>query len=270
MDSEMNKSNKKLKLLLPLILLLNFNTIGHTETILILDSGHDPKFKGAISSCGTPEFELNDNIVHLISKNKEIQIILTRNKNEPPPVIDKNNFNNIQSLKSRINISNQYENNAVFISIHHDSVSERYLEFITDLCGEFGGKKINDEFKKQFQIGFNIFLYEEKTDRYKQSLILAKIIGKKLIAMNQIPSNYHYPTSDDCKSCKPIDINLGIWHQNLLVLRENKIPAILIEVGNLMDPDDFKKITSETFKKNFGSLIIESIKEFNQYNELKN
>ena len=266
----MNKSIKILKLLLPLILLLIFNTIGHTETLLILDSGHDPKFKGAISSCGTPEFELNDNIVHLISKNKEIQIILTRNKNEPPPVIDKNNFNNIQSLKSRINISNQYENNAVFISIHHDSVSERYLEFITDLCGEFGGKKINDEFKKQFQIGFNIFLYEEKTDRYKQSLILAKIIGTKLIAMNQIPSNYHYPTSDDCKSCKPIDLELGIWHQNLLVLRENKIPAILIEAGNLMDPDDFKKITSESYKKKFGSLIIESIKEFNQYKGLKN
>ena len=45
----MNKSNKKLKLLLPLILLLNFNTIGHTENLLILDSGHDPKFKGAIA-----------------------------------------------------------------------------------------------------------------------------------------------------------------------------------------------------------------------------
>ena len=266
----MNKSIKNFKLFLLFIFLLIFNTIGHTETILILDAGHDPKFKGAISSCGTPEFELNDNIVNLISKNKEIHTILTRNKDEAPSVIDKNNFNNKESLKSRINISNQYENNAVFISIHHDSVSERYLEFITDLCGEFGGKKINDKFKKQFQIGFNIFVYEENTERYKQSLILAKIIGTKLIAMDQVPSNYHYPTSDDCKSCKPIDLELGIWHQNLLVLRENKIPAILIEVGNLMDPDDFKKITSESYKKKFESLIIESIKEFNQHERLKN
>ena len=126
----MNKSIKNFKLFLLFIFLLIFNPIGHAETILILDAGHDPKFKGAISSCGTPEFELNDNIVHLISKNKEIHTILTRNRNEPPFVIDKNNFNNIESLKSRINISNQYENNAVFISIHHDSVSERYLEFI--------------------------------------------------------------------------------------------------------------------------------------------
>ena len=266
----MNKSIKNFKLFLLFIFLLIFNNIGHAETILILDAGHDPKFKGAISSCGTPEFELNDNIVNLISKNKEIHTILTRNKDEAPSVIDKNNFNNKESLKSRINISNQYEDNAVFISIHHDSVSERYLEFITDLCGEFGGKKINDKFKKQFQIGFNIFVYEENTERYKQSLILAKIIGTKLLAMDQIPSNYHYPTSDDCKSCKPIDLELGIWHQNLLVLRENKIPAILIEVGNLMDPDDFKKITSESYKKKFGSLIIESIKEFNQHERLKN
>jgi hypothetical protein len=30
--------------------------------LLILDSGHDPKFKGAISSCGKPEYELNDEI----------------------------------------------------------------------------------------------------------------------------------------------------------------------------------------------------------------
>ena len=104
----MNKSIKNFKLFLLFNFLLIFNTIGHTETILILDAGHDPKFKGAISSCGTPEFELNDNIVHLISKNKEIHTILTRNRNEPTFVIDKNNFKNIESLKSRINNSNKY------------------------------------------------------------------------------------------------------------------------------------------------------------------
>jgi hypothetical protein len=91
---------------------------------------------------------------------------------------------------------------------------------------------------------------------------LAKIISKKLIGLGQTASNYHFPTSDDCKSCKPLDIDLGIWHQNLLVLRENKNPAILIEVGNLMDPDDYKRMTSETFKKNFGSLINDAVKEF--------
>ena len=252
----------KLNFSIILALFASFTYSATAETVLILDSGHDPKFKGAISSCGKPEFELNDEIVQSILKHSDIKILLTRNKNEPPSLVDKNNYTNIESLKSRVILSNQFENNALFISIHHDSVSEKYLEYHSELCDGLGGKKINESFTRQFKIGFNIFVYEENTERFKKSIKLATFISKKLIGLGQIASNYHFPTSDDCKSCRPIDINLGIWHQNLLVLRENKNPAILIEVGNLMDPDDYKKITSENFKKNFGSLINEAIKEF--------
>ena len=251
-------------------LAFSFNLTTHAETLLILDSGHDPKFKGAVSSFAITEYKLNDDIVQAVLKQSQFKIILTRNNNEPPALLIKNDFTNIESLKSRMIISNQHEDNAVFVSIHHDSVSEKHIVFDPGLCDGHGGKRISDNFKKEFQIGFNVFVYEENTERYKQSLQLAKIVSAKLIALGQIPSNYHFPASDDCKSCKPIDIKSGIWHQNLLVLRENKIPAILIEVGNLMDPDDYKKITSETFKRNFGSLINESIKEFDKYKELKN
>ena len=71
------------------------------ETILILDAGHDPKFKGAISSCGRPEFELNDEIVQNILNQTDIKISLTRSKNEPPTLVDKNNYTSTESLKSR-------------------------------------------------------------------------------------------------------------------------------------------------------------------------
>jgi len=243
-------------------ILASISCSANAEIILILDAGHDPKFKGAISSCGRPEFELNDEIVKDILKQSDIKISLTRNKNEPPTLVDKNNYTSTESLKSRVILSNQFENKAVFISIHHDSVSEKHLEFHSALCDGLGGKRINESFKNQFQIGFNIFVYEENSERFKQSIKLATIIGKKLLGLGQVASNYHFPTYDDCKSCKPLDINLGIWHQNLLVLRENKNPAILIEVGNLMDPDEYKKMTSETFKKNFGSLINDAVKEF--------
>ena len=258
------------KFFLVIVIVLFFDSPSTAETILILDSGHDPKFKGAISSCGKPEFELNDEIVQDILKHSSGKILLTRNKNEPPFLVNKNDFNNIESLKSRVNLSNQQKNDAAFISIHHDSVSARFLEHSTKLCEGLGGKRINEKFKKQFQIGFNIFLFDEDTERYQKSLLLARLIGAKLVSLGQVPSNYHYPTSDDCKSCRPLDINLGIWHQNLLVLRENKIPAILLEVGNLMDPDNYKKITSETFKNNFGILINDSIKEFDQYKKTNN
>ena len=83
--------------------------------------------------------------------------------------MDKNNYTNIDSLKSRVILSNQSENKAVFISIHHDSVSEKYLEFHSGLCDGLGGKKINESFKKQFQIGFNIFYKNGSLSVYKSS-----------------------------------------------------------------------------------------------------
>ena len=75
-------------------------------------------------------------------------------------------------------------------------------------------------------------------------------------------SNYHTPSSDDCKSCRPINVHLGIWHQNVLVLRETKHPSILIEVGNLMDPEDERTISSSEFKMVFILALEESIKDY--------
>lgn len=44
---------------------------------------------------------------------------------------------------------------------------------------------------------------------------------------------------------------MGIWHENLAVLRGTKMPAVLIEVGNIIDPTDEKIINNDDFRKQF-------------------
>lgn len=258
----------KFKLFFLFNLLTCINSIGYSEPVLILDSGHDPFNKGAISFCGTPEFILNDNIVKSVVDESKGIILLTRNKGELSYKIVDDKYNYITALKARVDFSNSFENNGVFISIHHDSVSERFLEFSKNVCSGLGGKIISDSFKRKHNIGFNIFVYEETSVRFDKSMRLAKSISKKLLQLGRIPSNYHSPFSDDCQSCRPLDIDLGIWHQNLMVLRENKNPAVLIEVGNIKDPEDYKMITSEVFVKAFAILVNSAFEEYRQLEAL--
>jgi len=262
--------NNQFKLFFLFNLLTCLNSIGYSQPVLILDSGHDPFSKGAISFCGTPEFKLNDNIVKNVIDEAKGKILLTRNKDELSYKIMDDKYNTTTALKARVDFSNSFENNGVFISIHHDSVSERFLDFSQTVCSGLGGNIISDSFKRKYNIGFNIFVYEETSVRFDKSMRLAKSISKKLLLHGRIPSNYHNPFSDDCQSCRPLVIDLGIWHQNLMVLRENKNPAILIEVGNIKDPEDYKMITSEVFVKAFAKIVNGAFEEHRQLEALGN
>jgi hypothetical protein len=231
-----------------------------SEPIVVLDSGHDPIHRGAKAVCGKYEVEYNDSLVSFIVEDKRIASILTRYKNRPPNSILSSSYGVIDSLRARV--AAVPADALLFISIHHDSVAERYIEFDDKLCFGAGGRKINQNFKSQFSIGFNIFVYDDGSDRYRKSLAFAKIISAKLLELGRNPSNYHFPEFDDCKSCRPVYADLGIWHQNLYVLRENPSPAVLIEIGNIIDVDDENVSSSVDFKKSFARILVDGILKF--------
>jgi hypothetical protein len=79
--------------------------------------------------------------------------------------------------------------------------------------------------------------------------LLADNIGKQLRALGRIPSN------DNCKSWYPVNPELGVWHENLAVLRDTQMPAVLIEVGNIVDPADEKKINTNEFRIKFSAAL---------------
>lgn len=58
--------------------------------------------------------------------------------------------------------------------------------------------------------------------------------------------------------------NQGTKFQNFLVLRENKQPSILLELGYLNNPDDNKLIESTEYQENIAKSIASALKEYFQ------
>ena len=56
----------------------------------------------------------------------------------------------------------------------------------------------------------------------------------------------------------------GTKFQNFLVLRENKQPSILLELGYLNNPDDNKLIESTEYQENIAKSIVSALKEYFQ------
>jgi len=152
----------------------------------------------------------------------------------------------------------------LFISIHHDSVQEYHL------LRADNGKIINvqDDFKQKFDPGYSIYIakdpnYPNTEQNYLDALKFAKIFAIKMQAMGRNPSTYHEekPGQENYQS---IDLSLGIYNSKtiLAVLRNAKMPAVLIEAGVIVDVDDEKIVSSQLFREQFAMLLVESIDAF--------
>jgi N-acetylmuramoyl-L-alanine amidase len=251
-----------------IVILISVTTaICNAQQVVIIDSGHDPKFKGATASCGKHEYQYNDEMIEVFSRISTNKFIATRESGKPPVGLSGQDYSFVDALRARVNFEHVAPlTPALFISIHHDSTSEKYLSFDKAICGGRGGKLLSAEFKKQHKVGFNVFVYDDQSPRYFSSLKFAEMVGSALKSLGRIASDYHVPSTDDCKSCRPVNLDLGVWHQNILVLRESQIPSILIEVGNLMDAEDERLVSSERFRLAFSLLLNDAISQyFEQY-----
>ena len=264
----------QLKILISCIFFF-LSSMAFALPIIVLDSGHEPSLPGAWGTCHKNELIYNDELVQEISQtlSKSYKIILTRNYGQDVelndldlthnlPSIDNSLLNKHKSLYARAAIAN-LNHAQIFISIHHDSTSLKQQIKDPMLCGHKGGVNLKSDFKNKYKIGYNIFINNsDSTQRKLKSLQLAEDIGKQMLAMNRIPSSYHVFPVDKCKSCYPINKNLGVWHDNLAVLKYTTMPAVLIEVGNIVDPEDEKIINSNNFRVKFSKALNEALNEY--------
>jgi len=242
--------------------------------VIVLDPGHEPSKGGAVSSCGVEEYKYNDEMVEALSRSlRDYRIILTREKDREVDV-------NQPHLKSHLNpeAQQQWEKNKTlvsrpaianqararfFISIHHDSVPESELIFDPALCQGKGGRRISDSFKNAHTIGFDIFVNDRAPSNLSaSSLKLAELIGSRFIKAGRTASNYHLSPFEPCTSCRVVDAASGIYYKDLSVLRNIDTPAILIEIGNILDPEDEKRVRNNTFRSQVSELISDSLREY--------
>jgi N-acetylmuramoyl-L-alanine amidase len=211
---------------------------------IAIDIGHSPNRPGAISARGVSEYSFNKQIAELLLQNLKQKgfknaFILT----DPNPEM---------TLHHRTKILNQKAAD-LLISIHHDSVQPHYLD-----QWEFEGE--NYHFSDRFK-GFSIF-FSGKNPKIEQSLQLAKLVSQEFLQLKLKPT-LHHAENITGENRPLIDSEHGIYRfDNLIILKNAKMPAILVECGVIVNRDEELQLSEINHQKKLANALSNAISQF--------
>lgn len=182
---------------------------------IILDPGHSPASPGALSCSGKLEYIFNNELAASIAKilrKRGVKVELSKQFDLNIP------------LKNRTDQSNGKD---LLLSIHHDSVQSQFIFKSPDKLGNCS-KKAH---------GFSIFI-SRKNPYFEKSLNYANTLGTALLKQGLSPSLHHAEIIDG-ESRTLLVAEKGIYiNDDLVVLKNAKSPAILLEAAVIVDLND--------------------------------
>lgn len=192
----------KLLLLLPYFLA----TLAGAADVA-LDVGHSRRNFGVISASGIPEWELNRQLAEEVAGHLSRIGVSYR-------LIGADGSMEILTERTA-----QAEKDALFISLHHDSVQPEWLKQVERYSG------------------YSLFV-SRNNPKIGESLACAREIGDRLLTAGFHPSLYHAaPVEGENRPFA--DRGRGIhYYDGLAVLRTARQPAVLIEAGVVVNPQD--------------------------------
>ena len=177
-----------------------------------VDIGHGLRDGGAVSARGRSEFAFN------LDLGRDLASAL---RERGLPVREVNFDGAIASLAQR---PRQAAGSDFFVSIHHDSISEEYLDF-----WDWDGEERSHTVLKR---GFGLFVSSASPD-LPTSLHCASMAGRQLRAAGFEPTPWHG------RKHRPADAGNGVWfYDNLVVLYRTALPAMLFEAGVIKHRDE--------------------------------
>jgi N-acetylmuramoyl-L-alanine amidase len=213
---------------------------------IVLDVGHTAESEGATSARNVPEFAFNLRLAQQIERKlkaegfAETRLLVTEGKARP-------------SLVRRVAAANNM-NADLFLSIHHDSVPNKFLE-----DWEFEGKK--SHFSDRFT-GYSVFVSRNNPD-FKTSLAFAELLAKEMKAKGlqyaqqytqAIMGRYQHPL---------LNKETGVYsYDQLVVLRKTQMPAVLLEAGSIINRDEELKMDSAERQDIISNAVATAAKEF--------
>jgi N-acetylmuramoyl-L-alanine amidase len=214
------------------------------KPVVIIDAGHTKKAPGTISITGRYEVDYNDALVEKIAgalAGAGFNPVLTRKPDQET------------QLDERALVAGAH-NAIAMLSIHHDSAQPILLE-----ATEKNGKSV---YRTREPIaGYSIFV-SKKNPQFDASFILAGLLGQELKKIGRKPSSHHSePITGEGHAW--LDADLGIYrYDDLVVLKKSAIPAILLEVGVIVDQSDEAYVTGKEHQEALVEAIVESFKKF--------
>jgi N-acetylmuramoyl-L-alanine amidase len=215
-----------------ILLLLLFGAQHANAAYIVVDTGHTPQHPGAMGANGRVEYLYNLDMSNAVAED-----LITEGDRVSRVAADGKDI----KLTDR---TAQAPGADLFISIHHDSMLQEWID---------AGRQ------REFA-GFSIFV-SKKNAYYEQSLSCAQKIGAEILAIAEKPSLYHAtPIAGENRPL--IDSHLGIHqYDDLIVLKTAAIPAVLIEIGVIANPDEALRLNQESVIKRIAHAITMGIDE---------
>lgn len=213
---------------------------------VIIDVGHTAESEGAISARNTAEFIYNLRLAKVVDQKlkaagfAETRLLVTEGKAR-------------RSLVRRVDSANKWPAN-LFLSIHHDSVPDKLLE-----NWEFEGKK--SHFSDRFS-GYSVFVSKANPD-YGTSLTFAELVAKEMKAQGlEYAKQFTLPIMG--KNQHPLlNKETGVYsYDKLIVLKDTKMPAVLLEAGSIINRNEELKMDSAERRSTIASGVTMAVREF--------
>jgi N-acetylmuramoyl-L-alanine amidase len=211
----------------------------------VLDVGHSIEASGATSARGVSEYVFNLRLAKQIEQSllragfAKVYLLVTRGVGR-------------STLMQRSARSNELVAD-LFISIHHDSVQDSYLQKWT-----YQGKvqQYSDKFR-----GYSIFVSYENAQP-KASLEAAEFLGDQLQAMG-LRFTGHHAENINGERRQLIDDRVGIYrYDNLVVLRNTIAPAMLLEAGVIVNRDEESLLATAAYQETISSAVAAAVERF--------
>jgi len=224
------------RLLAVAFLLLLLPRSGLAGCLIALDVGHHREAPGEVSARGVPELVFNAELARRVGWELDRRGIAWTLINAQGDVTE---------LAERPRRAAQ-AGASLFLSLHHDSVQDAYK---TEWVWQGVPRAHSEVFS-----GFGLFV-SGRNPQMEESETVARAIGDGLIAAGLGPS-LHHALAVEGENRPLLDARRGIYRfDDLAVLRQAAMPAVLVEAGIIVNRDDEPVIASEAYRAAFARAI---------------
>jgi N-acetylmuramoyl-L-alanine amidase len=224
-------------LLLLFCMCLGLSSARAGQCLVALDAGHDAIDVGTLSARGQPEWRFNRDIAVAVRQGLQAAHI--------PSFVIATDGRPV-ALAERPRLA-QAMGATLFLSLHHDSAQDRYM---SHWQVDGASQAYSDLFS-----GYGLFV-SRKNPAYAQSVAVARQLGESLWQSGLRPSHHH--AEQIAGENRPLlDERLGIYRfDDLIVLKSAQIPALLLEVGVLVNRQEELAVAQPDYRDKIVEAII--------------
>src|SRR5215472_5531646 len=212
---------------------------------VVVDVGHTAESPGAISARGVYEYEFNLRLATLI-KQKLVAAGFAKT------VLLVTDGPARKSLFVRVGRASKLSAD-LFLSIHHDSVPDSFLETWEYEGAEHG---FSDRFKG------HSFFFNENVDP-AASLMFGQLLGEQLKARGLQYTPHYIEKFMGHRQRLLVDAKVGVYrYDQLIVLRTTQMPAVLLEAGSIINRDEELVMNSPERRSLIGAAVTDAVEGF--------